>query len=55
MAGGRSNKEIGLALDLTENTVKAYVRDILSKLNVADRTQAALLAVRYGLVRVDET
>lgn len=55
IAGGRSNKEIGLALDLTENTVKTYVREILSKLNVVDRTQAALLAVRYGLVRPDET
>lgn len=55
MAGGRSNKEIGLALDLTENTVKTYVREILGKLNVVDRTQAALLAVRYGLVRPDET
>jgi DNA-binding NarL/FixJ family response regulator len=55
MAGGRSNKEIGLALDLTENTVKTYVREILGKLDVVDRTQAALLAVRYGLVRPDET
>ncbi|HMQ30716.1 MAG TPA: response regulator transcription factor [Chloroflexaceae bacterium] len=54
VAGGRSNKEIGLALDLTENTVKAYVRDIMSKLHVADRTQAALLAVRYGLVSPEE-
>lgn len=54
VAGGRSNKEIGLALDLTENTVKTYVREILSKLDVVDRTQAALLAVRYGLVRPDE-
>ena len=53
MAGGRSNKEIGLALDLTENTVKTYVREILSKLQVVDRTQAALLAVRYGLINQD--
>ena len=54
MAGGRSNKEIALALDLTENTVKTYVREILAKLNVVDRTQAALAAVRFGLVRPDE-
>lgn len=54
MAGGRSNKEIALALDLTENTVKTYVREILAKLNVVDRTQAALVAVRFGLVRPDE-
>lgn len=50
IARGLSNKEIGAALALTEQTVKGYVRDILSKLNVDDRTQAALLAVRYGLV-----
>ncbi|MBC8077536.1 MAG: response regulator transcription factor [Chloroflexales bacterium] len=48
IARGLSNKEIALATDLTEQTVKSYVRDILSKLNVADRTQAALVAVRYG-------
>jgi DNA-binding NarL/FixJ family response regulator len=55
VAGGRSNKEIGLALDLTENTIKTYVREILSKLQVADRTQAALLAVRYGLIGLDDS
>lgn len=54
IARGLSNKEIGGALDLTEQTVKGYVRDILSKLGVADRTQAALLAVRFGLVQADE-
>ena len=47
---GMSNKEIALALTVTETTVKGYVSAILSKLGVADRTQAALLAVRYGLV-----
>lgn len=50
IARGLSNKEIALATDLTEQTVKSYVREILSKLNVADRTQAALLAVRYGVM-----
>ena len=54
IARGLSNKEIGAALDLTEQTVKGYVRDILSKLGVADRNQAALLAVRFGLVQADE-
>ncbi len=49
IAQGRSNKEIGVALHLTEGTVKGYVSVILSKLNVADRTQAALLAVKVGL------
>jgi DNA-binding NarL/FixJ family response regulator len=50
IARGLSNKEIAAATDLTEQTVKSYVREILSKLQVADRTQAALLAVRYGMV-----
>jgi DNA-binding NarL/FixJ family response regulator len=46
---GLSNKEIGLALTVTEVTVKGYVSAIFAKLHVADRTQAALLAVKYGL------
>lgn len=50
IARGLSNKEIAAATDLTEQTVKSYVREILSKLDVADRTQAALLAVRYGMI-----
>jgi two-component system, NarL family, response regulator LiaR len=54
IARGMSNKEIAAVLDLTELTVKTYVRDILSKLGVADRTQAALLAVRYGLVQAED-
>ena len=49
LARGLSNKEIALELVLTEVTVKGYVSAILSKLEVADRTQAALLAARYGL------
>lgn len=47
---GLSNKEIAAATELTEQTVKSYVREILSKLDVADRTQAALLAMRYGMI-----
>ena len=54
LARGYSNKEIGQTLVLTETTVKGYVSTILSKLGVADRTQAALLAVRYKLVGMDE-
>lgn len=49
LAGGRSNKEIAADLHLTEGTVKGYVSQILGKLGVADRTQAALYAVRHGL------
>jgi DNA-binding NarL/FixJ family response regulator len=51
---GMSNKEIALTLVLTEMTVKGYVSDLLAKLGVNDRTQAALMAVRYGLVQVEE-
>lgn len=54
LARGYSNKEIAHALVLTETTVKGYVSTVLSKLGVADRTQAALLAVRYGLVGMNE-
>jgi DNA-binding NarL/FixJ family response regulator len=46
---GYSNKEIGAQLQLTEGTIKGYVSTILGKLNVADRTQAALYAVRHGI------
>ena len=50
IAGGRSNKRIALELEIAEKTVKTHVGHILAKLGVADRTQAALLAVRSGLV-----
>jgi DNA-binding NarL/FixJ family response regulator len=47
---GRSNREIARALGLAEKTVKTHVSAILAKLGVQDRTQAALYAVRAGLV-----
>jgi DNA-binding NarL/FixJ family response regulator len=47
---GRSNREIARSLSLSEKTVKTHVSNVLMKLGVADRTQAALLAVRRGLV-----
>jgi DNA-binding NarL/FixJ family response regulator len=49
LARGQSNKEIAATLHLTEGTVKGYVSAILAKLEVADRTQAALYAVKHGL------
>lgn len=49
IASGLSNKEIAGTLHLTEGTVKGYVSTVLSKLNVADRTQAALYAVKHGV------
>ncbi len=48
MVEGLSNKLIGRRLNLTEGTVKGYVSQVLAKLGVADRTQAALLAVKRG-------
>ncbi|MEU2082026.1 response regulator transcription factor [Streptomyces albus] len=51
IADGRSNREIARALVLSEKTVKTHVSNILMKLDVADRTQAALWAVRHGLTR----
>jgi NarL family two-component system response regulator LiaR len=47
---GRANKVIASELGISEKTVKAHVGRVLAKLGVADRTQAALLAVRTGLV-----
>lgn len=49
IAQGHSNKEIAAKLHLTEGTVKGYVSAVLLKLDVADRTQAALYAVKHGL------
>jgi DNA-binding NarL/FixJ family response regulator len=47
---GLPNKQIARELDLSERTVKTHVGHVLGKLGVADRTQAALVAVRAGLV-----
>jgi DNA-binding NarL/FixJ family response regulator len=50
IARGKSNKEIASALFITEKTVKTHVSNLLSKLELADRTQAALFAVKNQLV-----
>jgi NarL family two-component system response regulator LiaR len=49
IAQGRSNKRIALELGISEKTVKTHVGHVLAKLDVTDRTQAAVLAVQAGL------
>lgn len=50
---GKSNQEIGLILKITEGTVKFHVKNILSKLDVSDRTQAVITALKRGLTRLE--
>lgn len=50
---GLSNKEIGATLDVTESTIKNHVNSIFIKLQVQDRTQAAMAALRRGIVSLD--
>lgn len=54
IAHGKSNKTIAADLSLSEGTVKGYVSAIFDKLGVEDRTQAALYAVKHGLVPSSE-
>jgi DNA-binding NarL/FixJ family response regulator len=50
---GLSNRKIGDALSITEGTVKIHMNNILSKMGVEDRTQAATTAVRRGIIHLD--
>jgi DNA-binding NarL/FixJ family response regulator len=52
LARGLSNADIAAHLYLSEGTVRNYVSAIFSKLDVSDRTQAAVLAIRYGVVDI---
>ena len=54
LAVGKSNQEIGAELRITASTVKFHINNILSKLNVSDRTQAVVKALRRGLVHLVE-
>ena len=54
LARGRANKQIGTELFIEEKTVKTHVSSILRKLGVKSRTQAALHAVRTGLVSLED-
>lgn len=53
MAGGKSNKEIGSSLFVSEGTVKGHVNHILAKLGANGRTEATRIAIKRGLVRND--
>ncbi len=53
-ARGLSNKEIGAALGVTEATVKSYFADIFQKLNVRSRTEAVFVALKSGLIKLDD-
>jgi DNA-binding NarL/FixJ family response regulator len=50
---GKSNKEIGSDLGVAEGTVKIHINNILSKLGVSDRTQAATYALQHGIIHLD--
>jgi len=52
IADGNSNKEIGARLSITEDSVKGHVRNILSKLGANDRTQAAMIGVKRGIIQL---
>jgi NarL family two-component system response regulator LiaR len=54
VAGGHSNREIAESLTISERTAAAHVRSILSKLHLANRTQAALYALKEGIVSLDD-
>jgi DNA-binding NarL/FixJ family response regulator len=55
LARGFSNGDIAQRLYLSEGTIKNYVSSILDKLGVSDRTQAAVIALRYGLADLSES
>ena len=52
IADGNSNKEIAAVLSVTEDSVKGHVRNILSKLGASDRTQAAMIGVKRGIIQL---
>jgi DNA-binding NarL/FixJ family response regulator len=54
VAKGASNKEIASTLFISENTVKTHLRNIMDKLHLANRSQAAAYAIRAGLVPNDD-
>ncbi len=54
VANGQSNKEVATSLGLSEKTVKNHLRNTFHKLHVYDRTQAAVLAIRRGIIPLEK-
>jgi len=54
IANGSSNKQIAYTLQISEQTIKNHVSNILRKLNANDRAHAVVLAIRYGWISADE-
>jgi DNA-binding NarL/FixJ family response regulator len=50
VAGGKANKSVAAQLNITEETVKAHMRSILAKLGANDRTHAAIIALKRGII-----
>ena len=55
IARGKSNKQIAVELNISDQTVKNHITAILRKLNVNDRTQAVIHAMRHGWIKVSDT
>jgi len=54
LAKGLTNKQIGRALDISDNTVRNHVNNIIEKLEVSDRTEAATTAIQRGIIQVND-
>jgi two-component system NarL family response regulator len=52
LSEGRSNKEIGASLSISEGTVKLHVNNILAKLDVTSRTEAISVALKRGILHI---
>ena len=52
IAGGMFNKEIAMNLNISERTVKNHISNIFKKIDVSDRTQAAVFAIRNNIVKL---
>ena len=52
VATGKRNKEIAAALDISEETVRVHMKNILAKLKVSDRTEAMNVAIRRGIIHI---